>query len=842
MPKTSKMSFQKLHLNAEETNSDDLSNDPPPEEEEFPADLKFWFLRRGTTAPDMAFPTYDEFDHQVRTMSQTIISSWAQVQNFCLAGGDMIERRWMKKSRKVRKSLLLQAFPRMPKEHNPGFRTLLWNDPQPPKYPFHHVAEEAVLWPSLNLDDLSRPEPLLLLLNARGRNHPEVFVSSDVESLVLGFAMDVLQQKYLPGYEIGLQSQDDERPYAVLRPFHRARLEEIVDVHGMRPCEGFYVLKIQSKVLSFLVDISRLILHDIDTLPAEVCSRSSWIRSEISTDHTGSGQQASLGEIAIEAAYQAPASVNLDTLESLVLSRLEAAQDHAWDLRQDPTYFFEVMTEATTHYTGDGSNNAGLRNDTRTEWWLAMTVALGECYANVALWNEVHTLLHGLILLKEMLEPGISGRPSAEWPEHYLQAILELGGSVVGVSLLHRHKLRDEVYCSPPLRHFWKERETSGVRARNAPFLIPRQAYSMEQFPTLIAILTMRNVHHVYPLHQITEHIERLLEADTSMARKITRLVGDRLADIQVLEEVRRQLHQYCPEIYCPGRTYKRSGVNQSTSATLREYHSCKGDLWDIYNVIIENQWDLFAPNDGQLHYPADKPRSSQRVEQMQRAERRLDLMWSKFDEAIGKIHEGQSIGDWMPAMDFSDRTLQRTSDWEPVEKEIIDDGSPAPSLDTGFGSPLCQEGEAISFRTAASEMKSKPKSRGTGRTEHTPFIQAQIQVLEEQVPGKPRLFHLKERDLKVFHGLFYQPSNENAVGKIKFHDFLHAMSSVGFSYQKMGGSAWLFVPPTEWATRGISFHEPHGMDTKISFCMARQIGRRLQRVYGWGRSTFVAE
>ncbi|RDI83622.1 hypothetical protein Vi05172_g6125 [Venturia inaequalis] len=767
MPKTSKMSFQKLHLNAEETNSDDLSNDPPPEEEEFPADLKFWFLRRGTTAPDMAFPTYDEFDHQVRTMSQTIISSWAQVQNFCLAGGDMIERRWMKKSRKVRKSLLLQAFPRMPKEHNPGFRTLLWNDPQPPKYPFHHVAEEAVLWPSLNLDDLSRPEPLLLLLNARGRNHPEVFVSSDVESLVLGFAMDVLQQKYPPGYEIGLQSQDDERPYAVLRPFHRARLEEIVDVHGMRPCEGFYVLKIQSKVLSFLVDISRLILHDIDTLPAEVCSRSSWIRSEISTDHTGSGQQASLGEIAIEAAYQAPASVNLDTLESLVLSRLEAAQDHAWDLRQDPTYFFEVMTEATTHYTGDGSNNAGLRNDTRTEWWLAMTVALGECYANVALWNEVHTLLHGLILLKEMLEPGISGRPSAEWPEHYLQAILELGGSVVGVSLLHRHKLRDEVYCSPPLRHFWKERETSGVRARNAPFLIPRQAYSMEQFPTLIAILTMRNVHHVYPLHQITEHIERLLEADTSMARKITRLVGDRLADIQVLEE---------------------------------------------------------------------------RVEQMQRAERRLDLMWSKFDEAIGKIHEGQSIGDWMPAMDFSDRTLQRTSDWEPVEKEIIDDGSPAPSLDTGFGSPLCQEGEAISFRTAASEMKSKPKSRGTGRTEHTPFIQAQIQVLEEQVPGKPRLFHLKERDLKVFHGLFYQPSNENAVGKIKFHDFLHAMSSVGFSYQKMGGSAWLFVPPTEWATRGISFHEPHGMDTKISFCMARQIGRRLQRVYGWGRSTFVAE
>lgn len=45
---------------------------------------------------------------------------------------------------------------------------------------------------SLNLEDLSRPEPLLALLNTRGRNHPEVFVTSDVESLVLGFAIDVL--------------------------------------------------------------------------------------------------------------------------------------------------------------------------------------------------------------------------------------------------------------------------------------------------------------------------------------------------------------------------------------------------------------------------------------------------------------------------------------------------------------------------------------------------------------------------------------------------------------------------------------------------------------------------
>ncbi|TLD36210.1 Leucine aminopeptidase 2 [Venturia nashicola] len=193
-----------------------------------------------------------------------------------------------------------------------------------------------------------------------------------------------------------------------------------------------------------------------------------------------------------------------------------------------------------------------------------------------------------------------------------------------------------------------------------------------------------------------------------------------------------------------------------------------------------------------------------------------------------------------MPAMDFSDRRLQRTPDWEPVEKGIINTDSLVPSFDTGFGSPLHQR-EASAFQASSSEIKSKLKTRGTSLTEHTLFSQAHTEAMEERVSPKQHLFRLKERDWRVFHSLFYQPSSENAVGKIKFHDLLHAMSSVGFSYQKMGGSAWLFVPPIECKSRGISFHEPHGVDTKISFWMARQIGRRLQRVCGWGRNNFAA-
>jgi len=67
-------------------------------------------------------------------------------------------------------------------------------------------------------------------------------------------------------------------------------------------------------------------------------------------------------------------------------------------------------------------------------------------------------------------------------------------------------------------------------------------------------------------------------------------------------------------------------------------------------------------------------------------------------------------------------------------------------------------------------------------------------------------------------------------------------MNSVGFVHQKLCSSAVQFTPLSELGLeRGISFHEPHP-ESKISFFMARAMGRRLNHVYGWSRETFIAE
>jgi hypothetical protein len=61
-----------------------------------------------------------------------------------------------------------------------------------------------------------------------------------------------------------------------------------------------------------------------------------------------------------------------------------------------------------------------------------------------------------------------------------------------------------------------------------------------------------------------------------------------------------------------------------------------------------------------------------------------------------------------------------------------------------------------------------------------------------------------------------------------------------GFAVEKQYGSAWMFTPPATRGLRSIIFHEPHPTN-KIPFYLARQYGRRLERVYGWSGETFVS-
>lgn len=99
----------------------------------------------------------------------------------------------------------------------------------------------------------------------------------------------------------------------------------------------------------------------------------------------------------------------------------------------------------------------------------------------------------------------------------------------------------------------------------------------------------------------------------------------------------------------------------------------------------------------------------------------------------------------------------------------------------------------------------------------------------------------VSKRNHKAFSALFKLPDEKGATGELPWTDFLNAMASLGFEISKLDGSAWLFSPVEDNYQKSIVLHEPQP-SSKIPFGVARRIGRRLTRAFGWTGETFVRE
>ena len=87
-----------------------------------------------------------------------------------------------------------------------------------------------------------------------------------------------------------------------------------------------------------------------------------------------------------------------------------------------------------------------------------------------------------------------------------------------------------------------------------------------------------------------------------------------------------------------------------------------------------------------------------------------------------------------------------------------------------------------------------------------------------------------------MFSTIFHT-ENQELLGEVPWTEFLHGMSSAGFSIEKQYGSAWLFTPPDP-TQRSITFHEPHP-SAKIPIHIARRHAWRLTCAYAWTAKTF---
>ena len=231
--------------------------------------------------------------------------------------------------------------------------------------------------------------------------------------------------------------------------------------------------------------------------------------------------------------------------------------------------------------------------------------------------------------------------------------------------------------------------------------------------------------------------------------------------------------------------------------------------------------------------------------ERLRAAEDCLDAFWDKADAiilpAIADL-DGTAFKRFL----IQHRPIYRTPKWiePPQQKET----KPEPGMGSKIDA-LTQQVSAFYLNPESSSSHTEPlpaapkpkeKTRGTpapGSTELT----TNSGTPEKAIPNPRPRFEVDARSLNVFRVLFFNPATNTTPGEITWQGFLHAMASVGFSAQKLYGSVWHFQPCNLDAQRSIQFHEPHP-SKKIRFLVARQHGRRLNRVYGWSGDMFVLE
>jgi hypothetical protein len=235
--------------------------------------------------------------------------------------------------------------------------------------------------------------------------------------------------------------------------------------------------------------------------------------------------------------------------------------------------------------------------------------------------------------------------------------------------------------------------------------------------------------------------------------------------------------------------------------------------------------------------YPSDKPRNAKTTDKMRTAELNLDRFWDVVDSHYVR-QTGKTIqGLLSPAV--HPRELERTPLWtEPMPQETAQ-ASPA-SVTSTFDLLDLETRTRVFDLDENAAPKTKVKTRG---------IPLALRPAITKEPSPAPLIHttniisVSNRAYAIFSVLFHDPYNNNKQlpGEIAWTDFLHALSSAGFSIEKQTGSAWLFVPAPTIGPSPIIFHEPHP-SSKIPIHIARRHGRRLTRTYGWNSDTFVVQ
>ncbi|PYH79563.1 hypothetical protein BO82DRAFT_288668 [Aspergillus uvarum CBS 121591] len=808
-----------------------------------------WAVACSRQGQNLTLRSGSDVRQDIEARSETIYTAYDTLHKILERHEATLAKRWLKRTRQQRLKVLLEAWPDMPVVHRPDLD--VWRKACNGKPERGQRFRDCLVWPYINQEDLVSPKALLLLLNSRGRYPPSSFAAADAVAMNFGLVSQMLVPDYLMGEStcyMALNGFDENtRQYGELvlcdddKGFGRKVLKQFTPGHGL------LVLEAQARLLTFLVQCCRQLLPDIPVDDFDSFSI-------LPPPHIKSESELSVFEslrlMAAEGPYRVPAQLDLSRIESLLTARTSAAEDHLWALREDPEYFASAVLDVKEHRPEmlkdlRGRDHSDLSHSRKNVFWgRVLAPVVGNAYVNVETFTELSQQARTLVSLQHQYAAQIS--PSQDLPEEFLTALLRFRHDLHKAIADPLHMLRATFRPSPPFRRFFVRRQPHdpdfpqgavGARPGAKPTAVEQKLlWLLENMFDNQLVLTLAGA----PL--IMDEVERLLENEPGARDLITPWLAGLIGDLSILAKCLEQLVLYQP--------WARSWVHSSVARKWFEEDYKKTtqpmcQITDRINEAILGTKDasqaavLGDPSGGRFAYPIEKRRTKENVEILRQAEARLDAFWRLIDEALADSLPGTASHEVL----FSQsRRLQRTPEWEeptpqprpqPASQSKSDSTNPYTSFLPNWLFP-----SSADENSTAQRPKTKVKTRGTARSASTQDHDAEA-PLEPRCAETQPAFSVDARSLKVFRSLFHDPELTSTPGEVRWNDFLHAMKSIGFAGIQLYGSVWQFQPTGFNVERSIQFHEPHPSG-KMPYTMARRIGRRLNRAYGWHGGMFV--
>ncbi|KAL5417183.1 hypothetical protein PMIN03_001803 [Paraphaeosphaeria minitans] len=778
-----------------------------------------------------------KIESHAENLSMSLCKAFIHLKEIMERHEPLIRRRWAAKKRAERQTLLLEVFPTMATSHRTDSN--LATEEVNGIYKGSCSMADPIVFPYINLEDLSKPQPLLVFLSARAFNLPWTFANTEDEFSPY-FSRPTCRGHGSENVRLDSQFTKDPEPgkygeaVIVVGPvgaFDPTNKEVFYRCSG----HGLHMLYVQERIYTFLLGCVRAILHDMDEDSLKNAPISTPRDTYVASGETAAIQETShtlFSDMVLFAPYRARSSVDFNRLRAYFDGAFSNAKEHVRALREDPSYMNDTIKDISSHQPELVKDTKG-----RVHWRVGrpeftshvLKEIVVDAYMDLGLWKSLFEKTDKLCRLTTSGQIGD------------LHDFRNIVGTLRDLAYQMLYKLMNTIVASasgsPGLRHLYIRHEgchglkdTCGHKLMmkkntTSGLLVSEICITLDQLDNLAS---QEDIDEKLLFH-VLDRLDMVLKDNSKRRTMISSVVACKVAELSIVTECIRQIAMWMatPEIIMSERT-----SNRTWHVTGDEIHDFR--TW-VFNIVgCSLLVSVVDPSRGCLTYPIHHYPNRKNVEQMRKAEQNLDKFWSHVDSWYEK-QSGHAQHEYIKPYVVGE--VRRTPPW--IEKLS------SPRLDDVFVPIPDYLHDRSKQVTGAFDRspEAKKKLKTHGLPEQAQVTEAILDAPDpsDAAPDQPEIRRVDKRTFKTLKTIFGTNTySEGEVSKIiKWDAFVRAMIRTGFAAEKLQGSAWQFTPHGNTAVeRSIQFHEPHP-DSDIPYIMARRFGRRLERVYGWTSDTF---